>query len=94
MKFLKKLIESTPKFCEKAFLMSSRVEEAFGFTSVEAMISGTPVIGLKKGATSEVVKDGITGYVVNTLDEMVIAAKRIEDKMRENDDVDSSFLTR
>lgn len=37
--------------------------EAFGRVTVEALRSGKLFIGANTGATSEIVEDGITGYV-------------------------------
>lgn len=39
-------------------------EEPFGLVMLEAMLSGTPVIGFKKGAAPEVVDEGVTGHLV------------------------------
>jgi glycosyltransferase involved in cell wall biosynthesis len=43
---------------------------------MEAMACGTPVIGLRRGAIPEVVIDGVTGFVVNDVDEMAEAVWR------------------
>ena len=48
----------------KAFLATINWEEPFGLSMVEAMASGTPVIGFDKGAVAEIVLDGKTGIVV------------------------------
>lgn len=56
-----------------AFLMPILWEEPFGIVMAEALACGTPVIGLKRGAVPEVVEDGISGIVRNTLDELVEA---------------------
>ena len=45
--------------------------EPFGLVLVEAMACGTPVAALDRGAVSEVVDDGVTGRVFQTLDELV-----------------------
>jgi len=45
-------------------------EEPFGMVMVEAMACGTPVVALGRGAVSEVVVDGVTGYVLAKPDEM------------------------
>lgn len=37
--------------------------EAFGRVTVEAMMSGLPVIGSNSGGTPELIKDGVTGYI-------------------------------
>ena len=37
---------------------------------IESMLVGTPVIAYACGASPEVVEDGVTGFLVHTLDEM------------------------
>lgn len=49
----------------KAFLMTINWKEPFGLVMIEAMSCGTPVIGFNRGAVSEVVQHGKTGFVVN-----------------------------
>jgi glycosyltransferase involved in cell wall biosynthesis len=39
-------------------------DEPFGFSVVEAMACGTPVIAYDRGSMSEIISDGITGFVV------------------------------
>lgn len=53
--------------------------EPFGLALVEAQACGTPVIGMRLGAVPEVVRHGVTGMVVSTLDEAERAVKRIPD---------------
>lgn len=50
----------------KVFLMTINWEEPFGLVMAEAMACGTPVIGFDRGAVSEVVVDGKTGFVVDS----------------------------
>jgi len=50
--------------------------EPFGLVMIEAMACGTPVIAFRCGSTPEVIEDGATGYIVDTLDEAVSAAGR------------------
>jgi glycosyltransferase involved in cell wall biosynthesis len=57
----------------RGLLMPILWEEPFGIVMVEAMACGTPVIGFARGAVPEVVKHGITGFVVNDLDDCVAA---------------------
>ncbi len=52
-------------------------DEPFGLVPVEAMACGTPVIAFNRGAVPELVRDGETGFVVDTLDQMVEAVDRI-----------------
>ena len=48
----------------KAFLMTINWYEPFGLVMAEAMSCGTPVIGFDRGSVSEIVRDGVTGFVV------------------------------
>ena len=43
--------------------------EPFGLAMIEAMACGTPVLAFRRGSVSEVVDEGITGAIVETLDE-------------------------
>jgi glycosyltransferase involved in cell wall biosynthesis len=51
--------------------------EPFGLVMVESMACGTPVIAFRCGAVPEILEDGITGYVVHTVDEAVDAVERV-----------------
>lgn len=62
----------------RAFLMPILWEEPFGIVMAEAMACGTPVIGFRRGAVPEVVEDNLTGYVVDTTEEMGVALSAIE----------------
>lgn len=60
-----------------ALLMPILWDEPFGLVMAEAMACGTPVIGLARGAVTEVVQDGITGYVRRDMDGLAEATSRI-----------------
>ena len=45
-------------------------EEPFGLMFTEAMASGTPVITFARGSAPELIKDGETGFLVNSSDDM------------------------
>jgi len=51
--------------------------EPFGLVMIEAMACGTPVIAFRRGSVPEVMKDGVTGFVVGDVDEAVRAVARI-----------------
>ncbi len=52
--------------------------EPFGLVMIEAMACGTPVIARPCGSVPEVVMKGVTGFIADTVDEMVEAVKRID----------------
>ncbi len=66
----------------KAFLMPINWEEPFGVTMIEAMASGTPVIAYNRGSVPEVVKDGVTGFIVSDLAAMARAVERVDSLSR------------
>ena len=55
----------------RALLYPVQEGEPFGLVLVEAMSCGTPAVALAKGAVGEIVRNGVNGYKVNTLDEML-----------------------
>src|SRR5262245_6580403 len=57
-------------------------EEPFGIVMTEAMACGTPVIGFRRGSVPEVVLDGETGFLVDTVDEMAAAVGWISEISR------------
>jgi glycosyltransferase involved in cell wall biosynthesis len=50
--------------------------EPFGLVMIEAMACGTPVIAFRCGSAPEVVEDGATGFLVETVEQAVAAAAR------------------
>jgi glycosyltransferase involved in cell wall biosynthesis len=60
-----------------ALLMPVLWEEPFGLVMIEAMACGTPVVGLNRGAVPEVIADGTTGFVVDTVEAMADAVGRL-----------------
>ncbi|HET8654931.1 MAG TPA: glycosyltransferase family 4 protein [Longimicrobiaceae bacterium] len=55
----------------RALLVPITWEEPFGLVMIEAMLSGCPVIAFPRGSVPELVEDGVTGYVVESEEEMV-----------------------
>jgi glycosyltransferase involved in cell wall biosynthesis len=51
--------------------------EPFGLTMIEAMACGTPVLAFRCGSVPEVIDEGVTGCIVDTLDEAVAALPRV-----------------
>jgi glycosyltransferase involved in cell wall biosynthesis/predicted SAM-dependent methyltransferase len=62
----------------KGLLIPSRFGEPFGLISIESMACGTPPIAFNDGALKEIIIDGETGFICNTIDEMVQRMKCIE----------------
>jgi glycosyltransferase involved in cell wall biosynthesis len=52
--------------------------EPFGLAMIEAMACGTPVVARPCGSVPEVVVPGVTGFIGDTLDELVDAVKRVD----------------
>lgn len=50
-------------------------DEPFGFSVVEAMACGTPVIAFRRGSMPELIDHGRTGFVVDTIDEAAAAIR-------------------
>jgi glycosyltransferase involved in cell wall biosynthesis len=51
--------------------------EPFGLVMIEAMACGTPVIAWDNGSVREVVDDGLTGFIVDSIDAAVAAVDRL-----------------
>jgi glycosyltransferase involved in cell wall biosynthesis len=52
--------------------------EPFGITMIEALACGTPVVARPAGSVPEVLRDGATGYIAETVQELVVAVKRVD----------------
>ena len=52
-------------------------EEPFGLTMIEALALGTPAIVTRRGAAPEIITDGVTGFVVDDVEQGVAAVARI-----------------
>jgi glycosyltransferase involved in cell wall biosynthesis len=52
--------------------------EPFGLVMIEAMGCGTPVIAFNCGAVPEIMEDGLTGFVVETVDQAVDAVRKLD----------------
>lgn len=70
----------------KAFVFPIVWEEPFGLVMIEAMACGTPVVAFNNGAISEVVVNGLSGYVIdnNSEEKMAEALKNIGKIKRED----------
>ena len=62
----------------RGFLNPIEWEEPFGMVMIEAMAMGCPVISFARGAAPEIIVEGETGFLVNTVDEMACAIEKID----------------
>ncbi len=61
----------------KALLFPIDWPEPFGLVMIEAMACGCPVIAMRRGSVPEVMDDGVTGFVVDNVDQAVAACGRL-----------------
>lgn len=80
----------------KALVSPIQWEEPFGLVFIEAMACGTPVLSFGRGSVPEIVENGVTGFVCETLDEMVRKVSLIDtiDRRRCVDRVRKYFSAR
>jgi UDP-glucose:tetrahydrobiopterin glucosyltransferase len=64
----------------RAMLMTPRWIEAFGNTCIEALAGGTPVIAFNHGGPSELIEDGVSGFLTPSGDvgAMADAVRRLD----------------
>jgi glycosyltransferase involved in cell wall biosynthesis len=61
-----------------ALLFPIEWPEPFGLVMIEALACGTPVIAWRRGSVPEVLEDGISGYIVENLEEAVAAVGKVD----------------
>ena len=57
----------------RALLHLIDFDEPFGFSVVEAMACGTPVIAYPRGSMTEIVRPGVNGFLVSTIEQAIDA---------------------
>ena len=62
----------------RALLFPIDWPEPFGLVMIEALSCGTPVIAFRGGSVAEVIDDGVTGFIVDSVDEAIAATDRVE----------------
>ena len=62
----------------RATLFPIQWGEPFGLVLIESMACGTPVIAFNRGSVPEIVVDGKTGFVVDSMSAMIGAVNRID----------------
>jgi glycosyltransferase involved in cell wall biosynthesis len=61
----------------RALLFPIDWPEPFGLVMIEAMACGTPVLAFRHGSVPEVVDEGITGHIVNDVDDAIRKIGRV-----------------
>lgn len=67
-----------------AMLHLINFDEPFGLSVVESMACGTPVIAFNRGSMPELITDGVTGFLVDDLDQAHSALSRLKTIDRRN----------
>jgi len=62
-----------------ALLHPINFNEPFGLTVIESMACGTPVIAFNRGSMPELIENGKSGFLVNTVSEAIAAVARVKD---------------
>jgi glycosyltransferase involved in cell wall biosynthesis len=62
----------------KATLFAIDWPEPFGLVMIESFACGTPVIAMRRGSVPEVMQDGVSGFVVDSVEEAIAAARRVD----------------
>jgi glycosyltransferase involved in cell wall biosynthesis len=60
-----------------AYLFPIDWPEPFGLTMIEAMACGTPTIAFRCGSVPEIIEDGVTGFVVTSEEEALMAIRHV-----------------
>ena len=68
----------------RALLHLINFEEPFGLSVIEAMACGTPVIATRRGSMPELIEHGVTGFLVDSLEEANLAIERINEIDRQS----------
>lgn len=62
----------------KAIIFPVLWQEPFGYVLIEAMSCGTPVVAFNNGSVPEIVKNDVTGFIVENEEEMAKAISKID----------------
>ncbi len=72
------------EFLGNAYALLFPIEwpEPFGLVMIEAMVCGTPIIARCRGSVPEVVEEGVTGFICDTVEEAVRAVQEVKSLSR------------
>jgi glycosyltransferase involved in cell wall biosynthesis len=62
----------------RALLFPIDWPEPFGLVMIEALACGTPVVAIRGGSVEEIIEHGVSGYIVDTLDEAIEATSQVD----------------
>jgi glycosyltransferase involved in cell wall biosynthesis len=63
----------------KALLFPIDWPEPFGLVMIEALACGTPVVAFRNGSVPEILEDGVTGFIVDDVEQAVEATRRVDE---------------
>jgi len=66
----------------RALLFPISWPEPFGLVMIESMACGTPVIAFNSGSVPEIMDDGLTGFVVENVEQAVAAVDALDELFR------------
>ena len=72
------------EFLGKAYALLFPIDwpEPFGLVMIEAMACGTPVVAWRCGSVPEVIEEGVSGFIVESIEEAVEAVARVGELKR------------
>ena len=72
------------EFLGKAYALLFPIDwpEPFGLVMIEALACGTPVIAWRCGSVPEVIEEGVSGFIVESIEEAVEAVERVGELKR------------
>ena len=63
----------------RALLFPIEWAEPFGLVMIESLACGTPVIAWRRGSVPEIIDDGVTGFIVDSVEGAVQAVGRLDE---------------
>ena len=71
--------EGKQEFLSNAYALLFSIDwpEPFGLVLIEALACGTPVIAFGRGSVPELIEDGVTGFIVDNIEQAVAALPKV-----------------